>query len=63
MVLLLCSQCVDTLLFASKHARGMSLRYDAILVLSDNLISEDWFFAEGEWFFPVPPVFFVWWDL
>ena len=26
---LACSQCVDTLLFASKHAKGMSLRYDA----------------------------------
>ena len=49
-VLLVCFQCVDTLLFASKHAKGMSLRYDAILALSDNLISEDWFFAEGEWF-------------
>ena len=49
-VLLACFQCVDTLLFASKHAKGMSLRYDAILALSDNLISEDWFFAEGECF-------------
>ena len=48
----MCFQCVDTLLFASKHAKGMSLRYDAIFALSDNLISEDWFFAEGERFFP-----------
>ena len=39
----MCFQCVDTLLFVSKHAKGMSLRYDAILALSDNLISEDWF--------------------
>ena len=39
----MCFQCVDTLLFASKHAKGMSLRYDAILALSDNLISEDCF--------------------
>ena len=38
----MCFQCVDTL-FASKHAKGMSLRYDAILALSDNLISEDCF--------------------
>ena len=45
---LACFKCADT--FASKHAKGMSLRYDAILALSDNLISEDWFFAEGEWF-------------
>ena len=30
----------------------MSLRYDAIFALSDNRISEDWFFAEGERFFP-----------
>ena len=37
MVLLVCFQCVDTLLFASKHAKGMSLRYDAILAFSDNL--------------------------
>ena len=26
---LACSQCVDTLLFASKHAKGMPLRYDS----------------------------------
>ena len=25
-----CFQCVDTLLYASKHAEGMSLRYGAI---------------------------------
>ncbi len=37
MVLLVCFQCVDTLLFASKHAKGMSLRYDTIFALSDNL--------------------------
>ena len=30
-VLLVCFQCVDTLLFASKHAEGMSLRCDVIL--------------------------------
>ena len=57
--------------FAAKHAKGMSLRYDAppivtvinhricegkrnsgifLFVLSDKLISEDWFFAEGERF-------------
>ena len=47
-----CFQCVDNLLLASKHAEGMSLRYDAIFALSDNRISEDWFFAEGERFFP-----------
>ena len=29
---LVCSQCVDTLLFASKHAKGMSLRYDATVI-------------------------------
>ena len=46
---LACFQCAGKLLFAPKHAEGMSLRYDA---LSDNLISEDWFFAEGERFFP-----------
>ena len=28
-VLLVCFQCVDTLLFALKHAEGMSLRCDA----------------------------------
>ena len=33
-VLLVCFQCVDTLLFASKHAEGMSLRYDAIFTLA-----------------------------
>ena len=59
--------------FAAKHAKGMSLRYDAppivtvinhricqckknsgifIFTFSDNLISEDWFFAEGERFYP-----------
>lgn len=37
MVLLVCFQCVDTLLFASKHAKGLSLRYDAIFALSDYL--------------------------
>lgn len=26
------SKCVDTLLFASKHAKGMSLRYDATFI-------------------------------
>ena len=52
-VLLVCFLCVDTLLFASKHAKGMSLRYDTIFALSDNLISKDWFFAEGELFFYV----------
>ena len=31
-VLLVCFKCVDTLLFASKHAKGMSLRYNAILI-------------------------------
>ena len=36
-VLLVCFLCVDTLLFASKHAKGMSLRYDTIFALSDNL--------------------------
>ena len=25
-------KCVDTLVFASKHAKGMSLRYDAIFI-------------------------------
>ena len=28
-VLLVCFQCVDTLVFESKHAEGMSLRCDA----------------------------------
>ena len=32
---LACSQCVDTLLFASKHAKGMPLRYDAAPPSSD----------------------------
>ena len=39
-----CLQSVDTLRIASKHAEGMSLRYDS------DLISEVWFFAEGERF-------------
>ena len=55
-VLLVCFKCVDILLFASKHAKGMSLRYDTpFLRFLDKLISENWFFAEGELFF----VFFV----
>ena len=33
-VLLVCFQCVDTLLFASKHAEGMSLRCDVICALA-----------------------------
>ena len=50
-VLLVCFKCVDILLFASKHAKGMSLRYDTpFLRFLDNLISENWFFAEGERF-------------
>ena len=50
-VLLVCFKCVDTLLFASKHAKGMSLRYDApFLRFSDKLISENWFFVKGERF-------------
>ena len=32
MVLVVYFQCVDTLLFASKHAKGMSLRYDTIFI-------------------------------
>ena len=55
----MCFQCVDTLLFASNHAKGMSLRYDAILALSDNLISEDWFFAEGDRFFSTDPTLYI----
>ena len=27
---LACFQCTDTLLFAAKHAKGMSLRYDVL---------------------------------
>ena len=34
-VLLVCWKCTDILLFASKHAKGMSLRYDAILIGND----------------------------
>ena len=30
---LVCFRCVDTLLFAPKHAEGMSLRYDALFPL------------------------------
>ena len=33
-----CFQCVDTLLFASKHAEGMSLRYDSGLYLRFQII-------------------------
>ena len=33
-VLLVCFQCVDTLVFASKHAEGMSLRCDVICALA-----------------------------
>ena len=33
-VLLVCFQCVDTLLFASKHAEGMSLSCDVICALA-----------------------------
>ena len=33
-VLLVCFQCVDTLVFESKHAEGMSLRCDAICALA-----------------------------
>ena len=29
---LACFQCADKLLFAPKHAKGMSLRYDAISI-------------------------------
>ena len=29
---LACFQCADKLLFAAKHAKGMSLRYDAISI-------------------------------
>ena len=48
---MVCFQCVDTLVFAPKHAKGMSLRYDAIFIRAfGKLISEDWFFAEGERF-------------
>ena len=32
-VLLVCQRCVDTLLFAAKHAKGMSLRYDTPIAL------------------------------
>ena len=33
-VLLVCFQCVDTLVFESKHAEGMSLRCDVICALA-----------------------------
>ena len=33
-VLLVCLRCVDTLVFVSKHAEGMSLRCDAICALA-----------------------------
>ena len=33
-VLLACFQCVDTLVLASKHAEGMSLRCDVICALA-----------------------------
>ena len=35
---LACFQCVDTLLLASKHAEGMSLRYDEIANLTHSVI-------------------------
>ena len=34
MVLLACFQCVDTLVLASKHAEGMSLRCDVICAIA-----------------------------
>ena len=33
-VLLVCFQCVETLVFVSKHAEGMSLRCDVICALA-----------------------------
>ena len=33
-VLLVCFQCVDTLVFESKHAEGMSLRCDVICTIA-----------------------------
>jgi len=30
---LACFQCTDSLLFAAKHAKGMSLRYGVVLVI------------------------------
>ena len=33
-VLLVCFQCVDTLVFESKHAEGMSLRCDVICAIA-----------------------------
>ena len=33
-VLLVCFQCVDTLVLASKHAEGMSLRCDVICAIA-----------------------------
>ena len=35
---LACFQCVDKLLLASKHAEGMSLRYDEIANLTHSVI-------------------------
>ena len=36
-VLLVCFQCVDTLLFASKHTKGMTLRHDGFTDLTRPL--------------------------
>ena len=33
-VLLVCFQCVDTLVFESKHAEGMSIRCDVICAIA-----------------------------
>ena len=38
------SKCVDTLLFASKHAKGMSLRYDATFICAFRI---NWFLKIG----------------
>ena len=36
-VLLVCFKCVDTLLFASKHTKGMTLRHDGFTDLTRPL--------------------------
>ena len=48
-VLLVCFQCVDTLVFESKHAEGMSLRYGEIVnfdTLSQKNLAMEAFFVD-----------------
>ena len=59
---LACFQCTDTLLFAAKHAKGMSLRYGVFgdltpfeefgALFTNNPCYYQGFFAEGERFYP-----------